>query len=424
MGHAGRTRAHERFGIDAMLDRMQAVFEAAVAREAATARLPSERRLHVAFPYNEILPKRSAHDVYVFTTAVAMAEAGAQSSLIAGRGGPDEAALHAHYHTTTPATFNAVFLPIVRQNRGLPVTLNGVFYRAAGRWVASCGADWLVTSVLKQALFHARHRLPRVRHAHEVHELAWYPGRDARAPTIAPRLARERELLAAVDLVVVTTQALEAVLRAPPYGIATPILVLPLAAPRAPELPPLQPSAHGTLRLGYVGQLYREQGVELLLDALASQSDWTLDVVGGRAEEVAALRARAESLGIDKRVIWHGFVPPKDIASRVANVDVFVAPFLAEGRMPYVAHTKLAEYRAWRRPVVAPDLPVVHEHFGHGGLAVFAAGNAASLGDAIKELSHRERLARLAAESAAAPAEPDAVERAGAYLRALGGRPQ
>lgn len=417
MGRAGRERAHARFGIDAMLDRMQAVFEAAVAREPATARLPGERRLHVAFPYNEILPKRAAHDVYVFTTAVATAEAGAQSSLLAGRGGPGEAALHAHYHTNPATTFHAFGLPIIRRNLGLPVTVNTVFNHGALNWLRREHPDWVVTSVLKQGIFHAAHRVPGIRLAHEVHELAWYPGRDASSAGIAPRLAAERALLTAVDLVVVTTRALEAVLRAPPYAIATPILVLPLAAPRQAALP--APRAVGTLRLGYVGQLYREQGVELLLAALAAVSDTTLDVVGGRADEVARLRACAESLGASARVTWHGFVAPKDIAARIAHVDAFVAPFLAEGRMPFVAHTKLADYRAWQRPVVAPDLPVVREHFTHGGLVTFTAGDALSLANALRRLADPVERHHLQADCASAAPGADAAERARAYLRAL-----
>lgn len=415
-GAAGRDRALARFGLDAMLDRMQAVFRAAVARAPVASRLPGEARLHVAFPYNEILPKRSAHDVYVFTTAVAAAQAGAQSSLLAGKGGWDEAKLHAHYRTEPSTTFHAFGLPIVRRNVALRLSVNAVFDQFALRWLRRARPDWVVTSVIKQGLFHAANPVAGMRHAHEVHELAWYPGRDANAASVAPRLARERRLLAAVDLVIVTTEALAGVLRAAPYGITTPIRVLPLAAPRCPALPPVERAAASPIRLAYVGQLYREQGMSLLLRALALAPGLWLDVVGGRADELALLEAEAEALGIADRVTWHGFVSPGDIAPRIAATDAFVAPFLCEGRMPFVAHTKLAEYRAWRRPVVAPDLAVTREHLVGAGFVAFEAGDAASLGAALRALTEPATLARLQAEAAAAPERPDSVARARAYL--------
>ena len=420
MGAAGRERALARFGLDAMLDRMQAVFRAAVARAPLASTLPEEARLHVAFPYNETLPKRSAHDVYVFTTAVAAAQAGAQSSLLAGKGSCDEAQLHAHYRTEATATFHAFGLPIVRRNLALNITVNAVFDRFALRWLDRARPDWVVTSVIKQGLFHAAHRLPGVKHVHEVHELAWYPGRDATSAAIAPRLAKERQLLRAVDLVIVTTEALAGVLRAAPYEIITPIRVLPLAAPRCDTLIPTAPAPPSTVRLAYVGQLYREQGLSLLLRALVHAPGVSLDVVGGREEELALLRNEAVALKVADRVTWHGFIAPGEIAARIADVHAFVAPFLCEGRMPFVAHTKLVEYRAWRRPVVAPDIAVVREHLVGAGFVPFEAGNAESLGAALRTITEPSALARLQAESMHAPALPDAVARARAYLRCLG----
>ncbi|GEM_PF-62622 len=419
LGALGRERALARFGLDAMLDRMQAVFRAAVARAPLASMLPEDARLHVAFPYNEILPKRSAHDVYVFTTAVAAAQAGAQSSLLAGKGGWEEAKLHTHFRTEPHVTFHAFGLPIVRRNLALRVTVNAVFDHFARRWLDRTRPDWVVTSVIKQGIFHAAHRVPGVKHAHEIHELAWYPGRDAASAAIAPRLARERQLLAAVDLVVVTTEALAGVLRAAPYEITTPIRVLPLAAPRCDALPHTAQATSGTVRLAYVGQLYREQGLSLLLQALALAPGVSLEVVGGREDELALLRGEAAALDVADRITWHGFVAPGEIAERIANAHAFVAPFLCEGRMPFVAHTKLVEYRAWRRPVVAPDVAVAREHLVGAGFVAFEAGNAQSLGAALRALTDHATLARLQAEAAQAPALPDAVARARAYLHCL-----
>lgn len=375
--------------------------------------------MRLAYAYNEILPKRSAHDVYVARNVHALAEAGLDAALLVGRGQPDDDALLEHYRLGATARFRFVRLPIVRRNLALPVTINAVFNWSAQRWLRRHRPDWLALSVIKQGCFHLARRLDGVRYVYEVHELAWYPGRDAEAPEIAPRLAAERTMLAACDLVTVTTEALAAILCEPPYALTVPIAVIPLATPIL-EPTPERPRPPGPLRLAYIGQLYREQGVALLLEALAKTEAVELDVIGGKPEEIAALKADAERLGIARRVRWHGFQSPAALPALVADADACVAPFLSVGRMPYVAHTKLLEYIGWRQPVIAPRLPVVEEHFPEGeGAELYRADDAEALAEAIRALQRPERLARRREEIARHRGCPDWRGRSAAYLAAL-----
>jgi glycosyltransferase involved in cell wall biosynthesis len=63
--------------------------------------------------------------------------------------------------------------------------------------------------------------------------------------------------------------------------------------------------------------------------------------------------------------------------------------------MPYVAHTKLLEYAAWQRPVIAPDLPVTREHFTASEVWIpFVADDAGSLAAAMQVLTSSGELAR------------------------------
>ncbi|MFC4159837.1 glycosyltransferase family 4 protein [Chitinimonas lacunae] len=375
--------------------------------------------MRLAYAYNEILPKRSAHDVYVARNAHALAAAGVETTLLVGRGGPHDAALLDHYRLDPLPTFRLARLPIVRRNLALPITLNAVFNWSAQSWLRRQRPDWLALSVIKQGQFHLARRISGIRYVYEVHELAWYPGRDAGAPAIAARLAAERTMLAACDLVTVTTEALATILRQPPYSLRVPIAVIPLATP---PLLPAGPTEHRTptLRLAYIGQLYREQGVELLLEALARTNSAELDVIGGKEAEVAALRTTAQRLGIADRVRWHGFQAPAALPALVAAADVCVAPFLSVGRMPYVAHTKLLEYIGWRRPVIAPRLPVVEEHFPDGaGAELYAADDPAALAQAIEALQQPDKLAQRRCEIAAHRGCLDWAGRSAAYLAAL-----
>ncbi len=389
------------------------------APKAAPHHCSGERMPRIADLYNEILPTRSAHDVYVFRSAVSLAEAGAHLSLLHGAGGVDEAELHRHYQTQGGACFRTVRLPILRRSLGSRFTVNAVFNWAAQIWIRRHRPDWVVLSVIGQGKFHLARRVPGVRYAYEIHELAWYPGQDATRARVAERISIERRMLANADVVIVTTGALREILRAEPYRLATRIEVLPLAAPTLRL--PTAALAEAPLRLAYVGQIYREQGIELLLQALAQVEDVELDVIGGRAEQVSVLGERAISLGVGGRVRWHGFVSPASIREHIFRVDAFVAPFLAEGRMPYVAHSKLLEYIGWGRPVIAPDLPVVREHFDSGGLACFRAGDASSLAAAIRFVQRLHARRRLSEEIARNTTCKDWGARGRNYLDILGG---
>ena len=331
--------------------------------------------------YNEILPKSAAHDAYLFRNCASLREQGVDVELVCGRGSWPLARLEQHYQWPRSG-LALTTLPILRRNV-IGLSWNAVFHWSCQRHLARAAPDWAALSVLKQGVFHLRRRIPGVRYLYEAHELAWYPGLalDARR---SRRLAAERDMLARADLVTVTTEALRAILLAPPYRLRTPVRVIPLGVSQATL--PASP-AGPRLRAVYVGQLYAGQGVERLLEALAHARDVELTVIGGKAAEIAELARQAARLGVANRVRFLGFRPPSELDDLVREADAFVAPFEPVGRMPYVAHTKLLEYAAWGRPVVAPDLPVVREHFPDGaGLVAFRPGDASALAAALRRL--------------------------------------
>jgi glycosyltransferase involved in cell wall biosynthesis len=341
--------------------------------------------MRILYPYNEILPKRSAHDVYIVRNCAGLAAAGAEVTLAFGMGSLPDRELESHYHVTANENLSWKRLPIIRRNFGLPVNMSTVFFWATQKLIQKSKPDWVALSVFKQGAFHLKRRLPGVKYVYEVHELAWYPGRDAHEPKLRKRLAEERIMLSRADVVTVTTCALQDILRAEPYNLTLPIEVVPLAVDFAPLPPP--PPCTGDLQLMYVGQMYPGQGVDLLLRALAQTKGIRLTLAGGKADELTVLKQLARSLGIGHRVQFAGFLAPAELPELVAGAHALVAPFSATGRMPYVAHTKLLEYAAWQRPVVAPDLPVTREHFESvGGWVPFVADDVDSLAGAVNSL--------------------------------------
>ena len=82
--------------------------------------------------------------------------------------------------------------------------------------------------------------------------------------------------------------------------------------------------------------------------------------MGGTPEEIERFKP------LNPRAKFYGYCAPSQIEEIVRDSHAFVAPFELTGRMPFVAHTKLHEYSAWGRPFIAPDAPIVREHFSEG----------------------------------------------------------
>jgi glycosyltransferase involved in cell wall biosynthesis len=370
--------------------------------------------MRAAYVYNEILPTGKAHDGYVWRNCVSLAGAGVDMTLACGRGSGDVTALAAHYGTESPGRLAIERLAVLRRNFGLPITWNRVFDAAAQRFLERTRPQVALLSVRKQGRYHLARKLAGVRYVYEVHELAWYPTLGD-AALHAAAIAAEREMLARADLITVTTRPLHDILRSAPYGLANDIAVMPLAI-TPPPLPP--PISHSTpLHVMYVGQLYTGQGVEDLVAAVVRTPQVRLTIVGGQAHEIARLRAAVGDASA--RIHFMGFVAPAAIPALAASAHAFAAPFRAERRMPFVAHTKLLEYIALRRPVVAPDLPIVRDHFpGGAGLASHAPNDVEAIAAALRELLDRERWQHLVEGIAQLPLH-DWPARARAYAERL-----
>lgn len=334
--------------------------------------------MDIFYPYNESLPKRTAHDVYIFRNCASLCDTGLPVKLVTGWAGWDDKALFQHYQIDSDCPLTIQRLPLLR--KWGPISCNVLFFWAAQRAAQRQMPRWLITSVFKQAAYHISRRIVGVQYAFEVHQLGWYPTYDT---TKSRQVAsREREILNQMQLVTTTTDALRKILRQPPYSLTVPIEVIPLAVDGIPLLAP--PKNH-PFTVMYIGQLYPSQGVDLLLQALALVPNIRLEVIGGKVTEVDGLRHLAERLRISDRVHFHGFLAPSALAEQAQRAQAFVAPFYATERMPYVAHTKLLEYISWNRPVIAPSVDVVLEYANaEARELLFQAGDKHSLADKLR----------------------------------------
>jgi len=164
----------------------------------------------------------------------------------------------------------------------------------------------------------------------------------------------------------------------------------------SPSLARFDPSRHesrpfaadGTIRLVYAGALTPTYEVDVLLEAVAlirrtrPELDLRLDVFG-RGDAAERLVDQAAHLEVDDRVTFHGRIPIDDVPAAVARADIGVAPTRHDPYTDVSLSTKVFEYAAMGKPVVATRLPMVERTFPPDTVATYDPGDPASMAAAI-----------------------------------------
>ena len=144
----------------------------------------------------------------------------------------------------------------------------------------------------------------------------------------------------------------------------------------------------GRLRLVYAGALTPTYELDVAIAAVAEISDQRPDLdvaldVYGRGDTEPALAAQAEELGIAERVTFHGRIPIEDVPAAVARADIGLAPTRHDKFTDMSLSTKVFEYAAMGKPVVASRLPMVEATFPPGTVAAYPPGDPAAMSKAI-----------------------------------------
>lgn len=182
------------------------------------------------------------------------------------------------------------------------------------------------------------------------------------------------------------------------------VLNSPSLARFDPELHERRPfMTDGRLRLVYAGALSPVYELDVALDALARirrdrpDLDATLELYGRDFDEVP-LRQLARDLGIAGAVAFHGRIAIEEVPKAIARADIGIAPTRRTAMTDFSLSTKIFEYAAMGKPVVASHLPMVERTFPPGTVTTYEPGDAAGLAAAILHLVDDpvEREARIA----------------------------
>lgn len=354
----------------------------------------SERPLKLAYIASAPIPTEAANNVHVMKMCSALAETDTDIILYAERAAEYTSdgfdALLERFGTRTP--FPVVLL---EKNEAQGVNL---FYRLV-RQAISDGCTHIYTRSLEAAVFAALADVPIFFEEHKISSEAQSPYQIflTRSPSL------ERIIVISMPLL----RAMCSLSR----GIETKITVLSDAADPPPVS--LQPFDFGQksdnrIRVGYVGHLYSGKGAELCLELARRMPELEFHLLGGLPEDVAQWQEKARNL---PNCILHGHRSQKQVRDFIEAVDICIAPFLrrvlAHGGEHNVADVfsplKIFEYMSHGKPIVASNLPVLHE--------VLADNETALLCDPDRPESFVAALKRLTAE-------PKLGQRLGAAARA------
>ena len=84
---------------------------------------------------------------------------------------------------------------------------------------------------------------------------------------------------------------------------------------------------------------------------------------------------------------FHGRIPIDDVPAAVAAADIGLAPTRRDRFTDLTLSTKVYEYAAMGKPVVASRLPLVERTFPGGTVAVYEPGDADGMAAAILALA-------------------------------------
>lgn len=137
----------------------------------------------------------------------------------------------------------------------------------------------------------------------------------------------------------------------------------------------IEPPSDGSLRIGYLGVMGSQDGVEILIDAVARLRDLLpetrveVDLVGD-GEARPALERQAGQLGLGSSVHFHGYQSADVFVPILAATHICVSPDPPTPFNDVSTMTKVVEYLAMRRPVVAFALTETIGIIGRAGSIV------------------------------------------------------
>ncbi len=233
---------------------------------------------------------------------------------------------------------------------------------------------WLAYPHGEASLYEARHGIARYRGFYFVRGLFM-------------RLVLYRIVLPASRLVFVQSEQMRDDIAAEGIPAAK---MTPVPGALDPEEIPWTPSPPASgKRIVYLGTLIRTRRLDFLVRVYARVRERHPDAAlvfvgrGEMPEDEALLRAEADRLGVSDGVHFTGHLPMREAWAYVRDCAVGVSPYFPSFTLNSTSPTKLIEYMAMGRPVVANDHPEQRRVIEQSGAGHCVAWDEDAFADAI-----------------------------------------
>jgi glycosyltransferase involved in cell wall biosynthesis len=133
---------------------------------------------------------------------------------------------------------------------------------------------------------------------------------------------------------------------------------------------PARPSQSRTFRIGYVGRLIEEKGLDEALDAMALTSGAVSFSIMGEGPYEGKLRERVAALGLGGRVMFRGWGQPADVADFIRSLDALVLLTRTTQAVREQFGRVIIEAQACGVPVIGSTCGAIPDVVGRGGWIV------------------------------------------------------
>src|ERR1019366_4532715 len=137
----------------------------------------------------------------------------------------------------------------------------------------------------------------------------------------------------------------------------------------------------------YHGSLVERNGVDLAVEAVARIRDkmptLQLHIYGKSTPFVEKVMQSVRERGLEQNVTHLGQKPLEGIVQAIEDCDLGVIPNQRNAFTDINTPTRIFEYLALGKPVIAPRTPGIQDYFGDDSLLFFESGNAEELAERI-----------------------------------------
>ena len=169
----------------------------------------------------------------------------------------------------------------------------------------------------------------------------------------------------------------------------------------APASTPAARAPSEAVRIGYVGRLIAEKGLDDVLEAMALRGAPVHLSIMGEGPHEARLRERALALGLANRVAFRGWGVPADVAAFIRSLDALVLLTRTTSAVREQFGRVIIEAQACGVPVIGSTCGAIPDVVGEGGWIV-PERDARGLREVLDEIAGNRAL--LQAKSVAARA--------------------